>query len=85
LISVSELFGQNQWYFLQNKICPIKMRYLYLRLFYATQLDRSKEYYLTQGKGPFHTHFRVRVMVIIENPTVTEMQNSNSQSVLKDG
>jgi hypothetical protein len=31
----------------------------------------------TAGKGPCHTHFRVCVLFIVEDRTVTEMQNSN--------
>ena len=34
-------------------------------------IDRSKEYHSTEGYGPFHTYFSARVMLIIEEATVT--------------
>jgi hypothetical protein len=33
-------------------------------------IDRSKEYHLTAGQGSFHTHFRIWVMLIVEDPNV---------------
>jgi hypothetical protein len=33
--------------------------------------DRSKEYWLTTGEGPFHARFSIQFMFIIEDPTTT--------------
>jgi hypothetical protein len=35
----------------------------------------------TTGKEIFHTQLRVQVLVIVEDPTVTEMQNGNNSTV----
>ena len=35
----------------------------------------------TIGKEIFHTQLRVQVLVIVEDPTVTEMQNGNNSTV----
>ena len=37
----------------------------------------SREYCSNSGQGPFYTNFRVCVMLIVENPTLTDVQNSN--------
>jgi hypothetical protein len=34
-------------------------------------IARSKEYHSTADQEPFHTHFRVRVILIVEDPTAT--------------
>ena len=48
----------------------------------VTFIGRSKKYHSTAGYGPLHTHFRVRVLLIVEEPTMTEMQNLISISVI---
>jgi len=42
-------------------------QYLYFLRDNAAFIGRSKEYHSTTGLGPIHTHFRVWVMLIVEN------------------
>ena len=51
----------------------------------VTFIGRSKKYHSTAGYGPLHTHFRVWVLLIVEEPIMTEMQNLISISVILNG
>jgi hypothetical protein len=53
----------NGWHFFFSIIdhkCP-----------YETLVDRSRYYRSTAGKEPFHVHFRIWFILIVEDPTVT--------------
>jgi len=41
-------------------------------------IDGSKECRSTAGEGPFHTYFSVWVILIVEEPTVTDKYRTNS-------
>jgi len=48
------------WCMIMNARCPD-----------VAFIDKSIEYRSTAGQGPFHTHFKVWVLLIVEDPTMT--------------